>query len=59
MLFLIIYKDNKKVGEVSADQTEFTVGKLNRHTIYNFKIAAKYSNGKISEKSSITIRTAR
>lgn len=55
----IIYKDNKKVGEVSADQTEFTVGKLNRHTIYNFKVAAKYSNGKISKRDTITLRTAR
>ncbi|WP_283703052.1 endo-beta-N-acetylglucosaminidase [Clostridium perfringens] len=55
----IIYKDNKKVGEVSADQTEFTVGKLNRHTIYNFKVAAKYSNGEISKRDTITVRTAR
>lgn len=55
----IIYKDNKKVGEVSADQTEFTVEKLNRHTIYNFKVAAKYSNGKISKRDTITLRTAR
>ncbi|MDU1687256.1 MAG: fibronectin type III domain-containing protein, partial [Clostridium perfringens] len=55
----IIYKDNKKVGEVSADETEFTVGKLNRHTIYNFKVAAKYSNGEISKRDTITVRTAR
>ncbi|MDZ5253954.1 endo-beta-N-acetylglucosaminidase [Clostridium sp. LIBA-8841] len=55
----IIYKDNKMVGEVSMSETEFTVEKLNRHTIYNFKVAAKYSNGEISERESITVRTAR
>ena len=55
----IIYKDNKKVGEVSADETEFTVDKLNRHTIYTFKVVAKYSNGEISKRDTITVRTAR
>ncbi|HHD2753449.1 TPA: beta-N-acetylglucosaminidase domain-containing protein [Clostridium perfringens] len=55
----ILYKDGKKVGEISADETSYTFKGLNRHTIYNFKIAAKYSNGEISSKESITLRTAR
>ncbi|MDU8978278.1 MAG: discoidin domain-containing protein, partial [Clostridium perfringens] len=55
----ILYRDGKKVAKLEADETSYMFNKLNRHTIYNFKIAAKYSNGKISEKSSITIRTAR
>lgn len=55
----ILYKDGKKVGEISADETSYTFKGLNRHTIYNFKISAKYSNGEISSKESITLRTAR
>ncbi|WP_322502178.1 endo-alpha-N-acetylgalactosaminidase family protein [Clostridium sp. LIBA-8841] len=55
----ILYKDGKKVGEISADENSYTFKGLNRHTIYNFKIAAKYSNGEISSKESITLRTAR
>lgn len=55
----ILYRDGKKVAKLEADETSYMFNKLNRHTIYNFKIAAKYSNEKISEKSSITIRTAR
>lgn len=55
----ILYKDGKKVAEIKAEDTSYTFKGLNRHTIYNFKIAAKYSNGEISEKESITIRTAR
>ncbi|MDZ5252256.1 discoidin domain-containing protein [Clostridium sp. LIBA-8841] len=55
----ILYKDGKKVGEVGADETTYQFKGLSRHTIYNFKIAAKYSNGEISSKESITLRTAR
>ena len=55
----VIYKDGKKLTEVPAESTEFVVSKLNRHTIYNFKVAAKYSNGELSAKESKTIRTAR
>ena len=55
----ILYKDGKKVGEISSDETSYTFKGLNRHTIYNFKIAAKYSNGEISKKESLTIRTSR
>ena len=55
----ILYKDGKKVGEVDADETSYKFKGLNRHTIYNFKIAAKYSNGEISSKESITLRTSR
>ncbi|MGG5461929.1 CehA/McbA family metallohydrolase [Clostridium sp. B9] len=55
----ILYKDGKKVMEVNASNLEYTFKGLNRHTIYNFKIAAKYSNGKISSKESITLRTKR
>ncbi|EOU1504346.1 discoidin domain-containing protein [Clostridium perfringens] len=55
----ILYKDGKKVGEVGADETTYKFKGLNRHTIYNFKIAAKYSNGEISSKKSITLRTSR
>lgn len=55
----VIYKDGKKLSEVPAESTEFVVSKLNRHTIYNFKVAAKYSNGELSAKESKTIRTAR
>ncbi|AQW27091.1 beta-N-acetylglucosaminidase domain-containing protein [Clostridium perfringens] len=55
----ILYKDGKKVSEISSDETSYTFKGLNRHTIYNFKIAAKYSNGEISKKESLTIRTAR
>ncbi|MDZ4994712.1 hypothetical protein GNF80_17420 [Clostridium perfringens] len=55
----ILYQDGKKVAEIGADEVEYTFKKLNRHTIYNFKIAAKYSNGEISSKESLTIRTER
>ncbi|MDK0564554.1 beta-N-acetylglucosaminidase domain-containing protein [Clostridium perfringens] len=55
----ILYKDGKKVSEISSDETSYTFDRLNRHTIYNFKIAAKYSNGEISKKESLTIRTSR
>ncbi|WP_368248119.1 beta-N-acetylglucosaminidase domain-containing protein [Clostridium perfringens] len=55
----ILYKDGKKVSEISSDETSYTFKGLNRHTIYNFKIAAKYSNGEISNKESLTLRTAR
>ncbi|ELC8441056.1 beta-N-acetylglucosaminidase domain-containing protein [Clostridium perfringens] len=55
----ILYKDGKKVAEIGKDETSYTFKGLNRHTIYNFKIAAKYSNGEISSKKSITLRTAR
>ncbi|MGG5461809.1 endo-alpha-N-acetylgalactosaminidase family protein [Clostridium sp. B9] len=55
----ILYKDGKKVGEVGKDVTSYTFKGLNRHTIYNFKIAAKYNDGKISTKESITLRTKR
>ncbi|MDZ5252090.1 endo-alpha-N-acetylgalactosaminidase family protein [Clostridium sp. LIBA-8841] len=55
----ILYKDGKKVDEISKEETSYIFKKLNRHTIYNFKIAAKYSNGEISSKESITLRTAR
>ncbi|MDK0728600.1 O-GlcNAc hydrolase NagJ [Clostridium perfringens] len=55
----ILYKDGKKVAEMGKDETSYTFKKLNRHTIYNFKIAAKYSNGEVSNKESLTLRTAR
>ncbi|MDZ4992471.1 endo-beta-N-acetylglucosaminidase [Clostridium perfringens] len=55
----VIYKDGKKIAEVGTDITEYNVEKLNRHTIYNFKVAAKYSNGELSEKETLTLRTAR
>lgn len=55
----VLYKDGKIVDEVSCEETEYTFNKLNRHTIYNLKIAAKYVNGEISSKESITIRTER
>ena len=55
----ILYKDGKKVAEIGKDETSYTFKKLNRHTIYNFKIAAKYSNGEVSSKESLTLRTAR
>lgn len=55
----ILYKDGNKVDEIGKEETSYTFKKLNRHTIYNFKIAAKYSNGEISSKESITLRTAR
>ncbi|ELC8441057.1 fibronectin type III domain-containing protein [Clostridium perfringens] len=55
----ILYKDGKKVGEVPADENSYTFKSLNRHTIYNFKIAAKYENGEISSKESLTLRTSR
>lgn len=55
----ILYRDGKKVGEVPASETSYLFKGLNRHTIYNFKIAAKYSDGQVSSKESITLRTAR
>lgn len=55
----ILYKDGKKVCEVDASQSSYTFKGLNRHTIYNFKIAAKYENGEVSSKESITLRTKR
>lgn len=56
----IIYKDGKKIHEITdIEQLEYKVENLSRHTIYNFKVAAKYSNGEISPKASLTLRTAR
>ncbi|MGG5461068.1 discoidin domain-containing protein [Clostridium sp. B9] len=55
----ILYKDGKEVAEVGKDETSYEFKDLSRHTIYNFKIAAKYSNGEISSKESITLRTSR
>ncbi|HHD2753998.1 TPA: S8 family serine peptidase [Clostridium perfringens] len=55
----VLYKDGKKIGEVDAGETSYIFKGLNRHTIYNFKIAAKYVNDKLSTKESITLRTAR
>lgn len=55
----VIYKDGKKVAELDKEATEYIFENLNRHTIYNFKIAAKYENGKLSKKESITLRTKR
>ncbi|MGG5462083.1 beta-N-acetylglucosaminidase domain-containing protein [Clostridium sp. B9] len=55
----ILYKDGKKVAEIPVSETSYTFKGLNRHTIYNFKVAAKFSNGEISTKQSITLRTTR
>lgn len=55
----ILYKDGKKFKEINSENNEFTFKKLNRHTIYNFKVAAKYSNGEISEKIGLNVRTER
>lgn len=55
----ILYKDGKKVVELKPEETTYKFTNLNRHTIYNFKIAAKYSNGEISNKESSTLRTTR
>nr|WP_279285978.1 discoidin domain-containing protein [Clostridium perfringens] len=55
----VLYRDGKKVAEIGAEETSYKFKGLNRHTIYNFKIAAKYSNGELSKKESITLRTAR
>ncbi|MDZ4992752.1 DUF5110 domain-containing protein [Clostridium perfringens] len=55
----VLYKDGKKVEEISKEELEYTFSGLNRHTIYNLKVAAKYSNGEVSKKESLTLRTAR
>ncbi|MDK3000125.1 family 16 glycosylhydrolase [Clostridium perfringens] len=55
----VLFKDGKKVAEISQNNLEHTFKNLNRHTIYNFKIAAKYSNGVLSSKESVTVRTLR
>ncbi|EPB8153965.1 alpha-N-acetylglucosaminidase TIM-barrel domain-containing protein [Clostridium perfringens] len=55
----LLYKDGKKVAELGKDETTYKFKGLNRHTIYNFKIAAKYNNGELSSKESITLRTER
>ena len=55
----ILYKDGKKVAEIGLEETSYNFKGLNRHTIYNFKVAAKYSNGELSKKESITLRTDR
>ncbi|WP_300257342.1 alpha-N-acetylglucosaminidase TIM-barrel domain-containing protein [Clostridium sp.] len=55
----VLYKDGKKVAELGKDETTYKFKGLNRHTIYNFKIVAKYSYGKLSSKESITLRTER
>lgn len=55
----ILYKDGKKVCEVGTSESSYKFIGLNRHTIYNFKIAAKYENGEVSSKESITLRTKR
>ncbi|MDU1687116.1 MAG: discoidin domain-containing protein, partial [Clostridium perfringens] len=36
----ILYRDGKKVAKLEADETLYMFNKLNRHTIYNFKVAA-------------------
>ncbi len=56
---MFFIKMEKKVAEIGAEETSYNFKGLNRHTIYNFKIAAKYSNGELSKKESITLRTAR
>ncbi|ELC8441103.1 discoidin domain-containing protein [Clostridium perfringens] len=55
----VLYRDGKKVAEIGVEETSYNFSGLSRHTIYNFKIAAKYSNGELSSKESITLRTAR
>ncbi|WP_270549982.1 alpha-N-acetylglucosaminidase TIM-barrel domain-containing protein [Clostridium perfringens] len=55
----VLYKDGKKVAELGKDETTYKFKGLNRHTIYNFKIAAKYNNGELSSKEAITLRTER
>lgn len=55
----VLYKDGKKVAELGKDETTYKFKGLNRHTIYNFKIAAKYNNGDLSSKEAITLRTER
>ena len=55
----VLFKDGKKVAEISKNNLEHTFKNLNRHTIYNFKIATKYSNGVLSSKESVTVRTLR
>ncbi|HII4443661.1 alpha-N-acetylglucosaminidase TIM-barrel domain-containing protein [Clostridium perfringens] len=55
----VLYKDGKKVAELGKDETTYKFKGLNRHTIYNFKIAAKYNNGELSSKEFITLRTER
>ncbi|ELC8436438.1 discoidin domain-containing protein [Clostridium perfringens] len=55
----VLYKDGKKVAELGKDETTYKFKGLNRHTIYNFKIAAKYNNGELSSKESLTLRTER
>ncbi|MDZ4992754.1 hyaluronidase [Clostridium perfringens] len=55
----ILYKDGKMVAEIPVSETTYKFEGLNRHTIYNLKVAAKFSNGEISTKESITLRTAR
>ena len=36
----VLYKDGKKVAELGKDETTYKFKGLNRHTIYNFKIAS-------------------
>ncbi|MGG5461828.1 alpha-L-fucosidase [Clostridium sp. B9] len=56
----IIYKDGKKIGTVPASgELSYIANGLKRHTIYNFKVAAKGVNGKIGPKASVTLRTDR
>ncbi|MGG5460802.1 S8 family serine peptidase [Clostridium sp. B9] len=55
----VLYKDGKKVGEIGTNETSYTFKGLNRHTIYNFKVAAKYANGELSTKETLTLRTKR
>lgn len=55
----VLYKDGKKVAEIGANERSYNFKGLKRHTIYNFKVASKYANGKLSSKESITLRTKR
>lgn len=53
----VIYKDGKKIEEVSVNTTTYTVTELKTNTIHGFKVTAKYSNGEESKPKSVNART--
>lgn len=53
----VIYKDGKTLETIAASNTSYKIADLKANTIYGFKVASKYSNGKISKPISINVRT--
>lgn len=55
----VIYKDGKEIQTIIADERIYTESGLKENSIYGYKIASKYSNGKTSKATSINVRTTK